>query len=1791
MLKHLGSRTPGEGILPGLELFEALHASPDLSRGFFRELSSSPAIRAGLTGELLILHSPIETAQAAGGLLRAGSGGQEYCSFFTALGRAFRTPLAKAFVLCSGRRTLDANAYRTAETEALYFLGQDELYPPVYLRLVGRFRALLRQDPQISREFLDLLDRLEEKVLSVASWVRCNPGADEPELEVDVELARGVAEATLAEAFDGIRQGCVQELGGPANGLLQAPFGQLSELTAGHLVGHSAGYMHSMLRTIYMSVDESCTSALEEALEQRSREPLDPGYVSAHFSTPATHIEGDERLKERVNALGQADVFYFTLCPELRLPSVSVSLGANVRASLTVPLLPIRPDAGPEVIASVLYTFCVHEERVSALTVACSLLPHLARARFSVVRYLQWHAKQKYYDASIVYPCESFILPASGEGSTGVGEPLGALGLKGNARHLAVAFLFLEYLASHGLVNSDFVAGLDGSHIEAFRLHSPVILDYAIPLCVSVLQDQPEAVIKDPSLLRGRPLVRGYQQAVDPCTAVPLALLAELLKTGLSETALAARPDVHHLFNLAVCRPLTSTDMTATAIFVGNTLLNELICSGYLCVYETLCALFYTETPGSGLVPADLFALQSADLLSSFLDECTGRQLLDAAFALRTSLNVPFVLIYRTFREGPAFSTDFLRALIAELETWDLPKEARLPYELLVAIYEALGSMPWTGRREFRTTSFQKSNWPVLSENRELVDKYRDLLMHFFGPATDVAVHRFSDMLIQDDFLTSPYYARLGDSLLNCALSKDIDPSFLVSLLACSCTPGELKSTKLADQDACFSGREEHATSDSSEMEAPASVPSPDKNLAAVTAMAGALGASTATMERVRPYAYHANYLVLHRTTFSMLRMLGSDENLAHYKTIFAYLSYLIKDLHLLLSPTPHMAGLCLAGGTVDVSIGPLAIGYLYLVTERLERALAARVPQLEAEARTYYAEMVSIQEELLAAELPVTPLTVDIGDPQFLQTVQSVVERQIIHLRTANLSLPGNPFAARFDVKIFSFADQMLEINAYKNSTIAELASATQECTKLQNLIRTQAVANPELAHQHGLATTRYNQAAATLQRLLTFETNLQYACNGSKELYHMICLIQQAKLKTQRLQFLLERLKAGDLERRGLEYDRSVVALFATDDAHLFGSPFTRNLHWLRLHLSSIYSEGSDSIDYEQLSRAAAKRLADARDEGARERAAIHRRRCSIFAALAFKTPSMQGRALIEAENALRSVCTELQIYRGVSGGNLQPRSIFSVLDRELQTFSLCIRHFTPPPSASKAYVRFMNLFSPETAYAKGVELADLAGHMLDPLWVVLQTTVDILATREQTSEMGGVVRFLGGYLSRLSCMYSAPATACARLVSEAMRHATASSDHALLNALRYYSTSSSFAVYRQAFSYGNPAMAFTGPFAELANSLAGVGHGKAQTALRLTDSQVARYVVNTTLVPLLRCLYPRYLLIYVAVLQYLANKGSPHIVRVPVLLMSPGSLPSDTQLRVMDVDTPPFFGEGSLLGVAFRSYSLGSFAGLIFSHSPPSRALFDDELMFSLAFKAVGGLTLLPIATFLVSLARTVESLVAEAGTGAEASARSFGEGLKNSWRLADCVFRHDAQRYATLSRNMLSRLKGLLGTFPAGHDDRDPVLTPLAAISFESVVQGPLSVQFQGLVDQATAELQRVLIDVYGGCLADLHITSSAQLFQLAPAPRHIHLTTLDQLQSITDEVTAACERTVHLLRKPELQGTVTKMFRAAALSYVQRLHRTYHIDRAQNYAFIADALRDVPLGRGANAVSE
>lgn len=234
-------------------------------------------------------------------------------------------------------------------------------------------------------------------------------------------------------------------------------------------------------------------------------------------------------------------------------------------------------------------------------------------------------------------------------------------------------------------------------------------------------------------------------------------------------------------FANTVIIPLSTPKSDHHAVLRANSILS--LISLRTLPFPTLSLLF------SGNVSLAL-TLGNRNLVSLILLSAPAPDLVECLRHLIPYVDLSYLLMNRTWREGPVFINLFIESVLKVF--------AEFPYEVLLTLYEFTASLPWVNPLLASVPLFQHA---AARETQTVLDTLGKRLEEFFGKVS-IQFHTFSSATMTDGVLGAGVYQSLSNDFVNCLLYKDIDPFVLVSLVTTRAYSKEIKGAKLLSD--CF---------------------------------------------------------------------------------------------------------------------------------------------------------------------------------------------------------------------------------------------------------------------------------------------------------------------------------------------------------------------------------------------------------------------------------------------------------------------------------------------------------------------------------------------------------------------------------------------------------------------------------------------------------------------------------------------------------------------------------------------------------------------------------------------------------------------------------------------------------------------------------------------------------------------------------------------------------------------------------------------------------------------------
>lgn len=1639
-----------------------------------------------------------------------------YQTYFTLFARLFRTVLAKVCTLISFSFDFDADKYEKAYVQAIVFLKEEvtakKLYSPAYMPLVQQACSYLRDDGRDDSEMFTLLQDIANLIIERSTWAKFSSDKRTYTVSKDVidEFVWHLFCTEVTEPTSPNGEIRVKKYRKAASWLIIKTFGRVASLSssANFLANaHSSVSSYSEQLNIYDNKSEMDSLLIQKNHDCKPQSLIESADCSELSVFKNIMINDGMSTEEIIKNYGNIDELFVYTTPELVFPTLRINNGYG--GHLDIPIIPglwaddISEESFVSLSASILYTAFGQPLFLDTLSLIMSFVlvkQHTNVAPlFDLLSLFLWCCKQDVKGNLVTCPKQELTAAQSSSSGTELPANWGVLSSMTNKSQsfysfmlTMLSFIFLS-MASHPIVSTSLLSSYSGS-IERQMLSSYAQNSlFSTPL-INFLSSYSESFKELPSFIRLPVSTDGKdaddivtllnRSIVDIVLMIPYGLLLLLLKQGfrsirkliieqtivLSNTckeqdpsATSFIPGLLHIFDSFVVEPLCEPHHGDARIFIANSCLQSLVRTGYLLDVYILRLLFplpglTTEAPTGFLkyrTIETLVFLQDIDMLSFYINECTGVELFSLASKMHAHLNITFILSYRTFREGPAFCNEFLKALNKSLDGDGAgPSSTRLPYEILLSIYEFFYTLPWMGTVKEATAikAFFSADNPSFQETHALVATLGNHLSSLTVPNVVTHLHRISGHIIYGSILSTSHYKKVASDFLHCLITDGADPTFLVASLLDSCFPREVKSRILFSDSALSTAYNSGSVFAAKSSQKTATTNQTGSSTGANTSVPGEQHVSLTGEEdsilqqiqsctgsdRAEPFGYFYGYLCVLQVVRDLMSVFINEKKEESRERIRSVITLIVVKCNLMLSPLPMMNSMLFEGGSIDSGMYSWFVSMIYFT-------LYQSITICEVKKKELFLEQKQILQSIHNNKNLLEDLSVEI--PQFdsvfseldtldssallsmVDALQKIVNTQIHNLRTQNLSEPDNPFKSIITTKLSLLVDKVTSLKTTIQDIdhkIAEFDSCSAPYTSTTGMAQI----------YNDLQCNRINEYVSNIEnrREPLVIKRAEYS-NNLAQLFKEIEEIGQKEEVNNLLRIRdlisdlskgISHLNAFSRKIQSLEDDIKRVHnwLFGAD-LGLFSGRFTSNLFWIKGHMKAIcdqaFGDGKLSVsmdaiptlslDFSAIDANCGFSMEELRESRFSERQYIHAEYHLQMACLLLKDSAKDSAEdfLSVYEHAVKtrfSKCSNLPFYWNEPSSCTSKHSFFSFLDQESSIFVLTIRSTVPSVKFESMLTEYANLFTIANSSQIGIEFMSGAYMSINPLWLSAQFTIDTIEKIACSADTIPAIAFLYGALSRVSEIYSQPVRVFLSYIHKFFYDSKTTDCAKLGEMTKYYSSHNEYYAFRQAYTFANPGYAgslissntphfysipgmleraiskaactkkaqLQIPIQTQKENSVSASHVKnAEGLYGISYGDMCYYYAQTTLLPMLYSLVPRYLFIHGVLKQYIANKGNKSISKLPLLLIKPSDHDAqEAGLRIADTDGLPMMGPRSYSKLASRCKSFGLLCGRIFSQRMPIKRCFDLEMLVLMGVTSSFGMFLPDIVVFGVYLA---------------------------------------------------------------------------------------------------------------------------------------------------------------------------------------------------------------------------
>lgn len=1649
------------------------------------------------------VYSHIATFEASKEITRG------YQTYFTLFARLFRTVLAKVCTLISLSFDFDEKKYEKAYAQAAVFLKEEvaakKLYSPAYMPLLQQACSYLHDDNRDGREMFNLLQETANLIVERSTWAQFS--ADKRTYTVSQDAVNRFVwrlfSTEVAEPTSSNGELQIRKYRKAASWLLIKTFGRvMSFSSSANLLAHaySSVSSYSEQLNIYDNGIETDNLLIQKSINFKKQSLTESANYSELRTFKNIVTSSDTRTEEISRDYANIDELFIYTTPELAFPAFQISNGYG--GHFDIPIIPCfwSDDTSEDVFlslsASILYTLLGQPMLLDTFSIIMSFV--LAKQcietapPFDLLAFFTWYCNHDAKGSLLSCPKQTFSITLSSTTELPANwSSLSSITTKAPTLYsFMLTLLSLMFLsaAGHPIVPSSLLSSYSG-HIERKVLSSYAQNSaFSTPL-INFFSAYLESLKELPSFMRlsfsssGRGtddvvtlLNRSIMEII---LMVPYGLLLLLLKQGfrsmrkliIEQTIVLPNvykdqessnasfiPGLLHIFDSFVVEPLCEPNHGDARIFIANSCLQSLLRNGYLLDIYILRLLFPLPNPTSDAPTGflkyrtieTLVFLQDIDLLSFYINECNGVELFFLASKMHAHINITFILSYRTFREGPEFCNEFITALNKSLDGEGAASSTtRLPYEILLSIYEFAYTLPWMGtvKEAAAIKAFFCTEHPSFLETQALVTTLGTHLSSLAVPNVVTHLHRVSGHIIYGSILSTAHYKKVSSDFMYCLITDGADPTFLAAALVESCFPREIKSRILLS-DSAFSVAYSSGVLSASSSSQKAAITghqagsSPGPKIATSPAIDQRLPLknqeesvwhqlqSCAGLDRVEPFGYFHGYLCVLQVVRDLMLFLINEKKEETRERIRSAITLIVVKCNLILSPLPMMNSMLFEGGSIDSGMYSWFMSMVYLC---LYRSIAI----LEARKKELFSEQHQILQSLLNTRNALVNLSIEI--PQFgsifsnldtldssvllsqVDTLQKIVNTQLHNIRTQSLSEPSNPFNSIVTTELSLLVDKVTSLQTTIQDIDQKIAEFDHRSASSTNAT---GVAQTSNDYQSNSTTEHVNTAENRRESLIMQQIEYGNSLNcllkeiedtGQKEAVDNILRIREL---VSILSSGVSHLNAFSRKVQRLEEEVQLVHDWFLGDSGLFSGRFTSNLLWVKSHIKSIHDQvlgdgklrasstdsmSTLSLDFPMLDANCKFSVEELRESEFFERQYIHASYHLQMGCFSLKSSLKDSSEdwLSTYEKAVKvrfSKCADLPFCWSDPSSCTSKHSFLSFLDQESSIFALTIRSTVPSVKFENMLTEYANLFTISNSSQIGIEFMSGAYMSVHPLWFLAQFTLDTIEKIAGSEDTLPAIAFLYGALSRASEIYSQPIKVFLAHAHEFFRDSKTPECAKLGEMTKYYSSYNEYYAFRQAYTFANPGYAGSLVSSNVPHfySIPGMlekamskniceqenhfqrgsgacskGADSIQYGMHYSD--MCHYYAQTTLLPMLYSLVPRYLFIHGVLKQYIGNRGNKHISKLPLLLMKPSDQDARAAgLQITDTDGLPVMGPRSYSKLASRCKSFGLLCGTIFSYRMPVKRCFDLEMLILMGIKSAFGMFLPDIIVFGVYLA---------------------------------------------------------------------------------------------------------------------------------------------------------------------------------------------------------------------------
>ncbi|EFO62041.1 Hypothetical protein GLP15_3646 [Giardia lamblia P15] len=1673
--------------------------------------------------EILLIKSPSAVLTSVYSHISSFEASKEitrgYQTYFTLFAHLFRTVLARVCTLINFSFDLNEEKYEKAYVQAVVFLKEEvtakKLYSPAYMPLLQQACSYLREDGRSASEMFKLLQDTANLIVERTTWAqfsanRCTYTVSKEAVHYIVWYLFSTETINPTSSNGEIR---VKKYRKAANWLLIKTFGKVSSLSSSANLlanAYSSVSSYSERLNIYDNGIETDNLLLQKHIRYTKQSPIESANCSELSTFKGLAIKDDTYTEEIARSYDNIDELFIYATPELVLPTFRVENGYG--GHLDIPIIPglwaedVSEDTFISLSASALYTLLGQPLILDTLSIIMSFAlakRHITSAlSFDLVSFFIWCCKQDMKGNLVTCPKNAFITAQSPAMDLPVDwNFLSSITVRAPLFYsfmlLLLSLMFLS-TANHPLIPSSLLSSYS-SYIERKLLSSYAQNNTFSTPIINFFSAYSEILKELPSFMRlsFSSIGTGTDDVVhllnrsimDILFMIPYGFLLLLLKQGfrsmrkliieqtivLTDThkdqelsCTSFIPGLLYIFDSFVVEPLCEPNHGDARIFIANSCLQSLLRTGYLLDVYILRLLFPLPNPAAEAPTGflkyrtidTLVFLQDIDMLSFYINECTGAELFFLTNKMHAHINITFILAYRTFREGPEFCNEFLKSLNKSLDGDGAgPSNMRLPYEILLSIYELVYTLPWMGtvKEAASIGTFFSTSYSPFLETKALVTALGTHLSSLAVPNVTTHLHRISGHIVYGSILSTSHYKKVASDFMYCLITDGADPAFLVAALVDSCFPREVKSRLLFSETAfsvAYNGGGVVAAKSSQRAAAPGhqtgASPSvkdsvgcsleqspPFKN--DEEAISHQLQSCTGS-DRAEPFGYFHGYLCVLQVVRELMLFLVTEKKLETRERICSVITLIVVKCNLLLSPLPMMNSMLLEGGSIDSGMYSWFMTMLYAFLHHSIIVLNVRKKELLLEQEQILLSIQTIRSALMDLSIKFPQFDSAFSGSEALDSsallslvdaLQKVVNMQIRNLRTQNLSEPTNPLASIITTRTSLLGDKVdslkitLQDIDYK---IAELNTCpTHHATtagpmQIYNDLQCDQVNEylTSIESKKESLVAKRTEYSNTLTQLLK-----EIDASGEREAVDNLLRIRDL---VSNLSKSVSSLNAFVRKVQRLEEDVHRIQNWFFGDSGLFSGRFTSNLFWIKDHMRAIYDQGlgnqnsissstdiavTPSLDFLMLNANCKFTMEEFRESEFSERQYIHASYHLQMGCLSLKCSledtSEDFLPIYEETVRMRfSKCADLSFCWQDPPSCTPKHSFFSFLNQESHIFTLAIRSTVPSANFEAMLIEYANLFTISNSTQIGIEFMSNAYISISPLWFLAQFTLDTIEKIANSEDAIPAIAFLYGALTRTSEIYSQPIKLFLSCVQKFFYDSATQDCAKLGETTKYYSTYNEYYAFRQAYTFANPGYAGsllssnTPHFYSIPSMLERMiskifdakdipvqAHIQGQrenngstigtignTQYSMSYGDMCHYYTQTTLLPMLYSLVPRYLFIHGVFKQYIGNKNNKFISKLPLLLMKPSDQDAQAAgLQITDTDGLPVMGPRSYSKLASRCRSFGLLCGRIFAHHMPIKRCFDIEMLVLMGITAACGLLLPDIIVFGVYLALSI------------------------------------------------------------------------------------------------------------------------------------------------------------------------------------------------------------------------